>query len=200
VGAALRGPAAGLVAYIDWRRGQLDGEFAIAGPGLLKGYYRNPELYAESVRDGYFMTGDLGSIAEDGRCYYTDRKKDLVIKGGVKLWHLNTDYYKSLLYSRIRWPQGEPGGFHLFEGADEDYCRQIVAEELVTKASGKRTWVRRSRDNHYLDCEVNAYAAAETLQVQTLKPLDPEPAKPKPGSSHNPDGFVKRPPGGFIRR
>jgi len=123
-----------------------------------------------------------------------------VIKGGVKLWHLNTDYYKSLLYSRIRWPQGEPGGFHLFEGADEDYCRQIVAEELVTKASGKRTWVRRSRDNHYLDCEVNAYAAAETLQVQTLKPLDPEPAKPKPGSSHNPDGFVKRPPGGFIRR
>lgn len=61
------------------------GEFAIGGPGLLMGYHRNPELYAASVCEGFFLTGDLGSMAADGCCYYTDRKKDLIIKGGVNI-------------------------------------------------------------------------------------------------------------------
>lgn len=94
-----------------------------------------------------------------------------IIKGGVQLWHVDTDHYKSLIYSRLRWPAGEPGGFHLCQDAEEDYCRQMVAEEVITKASGRRVWIQRSRDNHYLDCEVNAFAAAATLQVHTLRPL-----------------------------
>lgn len=124
-----------------------------------------------------------------------------IIKGGVKLWHLNSDYYKSLIHARIRWPSGEPGGFHLCEDADEDYCRQMVSEEVRTLSTGRRKWVQTSRDNHYLDCEVGAYAAAETLQVHTLKPLESEkPPKVNQAGLHKIKSLQNKSEGGFKRR
>jgi phage terminase large subunit GpA-like protein len=92
-----------------------------------------------------------------------------MIKAGVKLWHVNTDYFKSQVYSRIRWPLDQPGGWHLHEETDEDYCRQLVAESRVVKPSGRHVWVRNYKDNHYLDCEVLAFAAATSLQVHALR-------------------------------
>jgi len=122
-------------------------------------------------------------------------------KGGVKLWHLDSDHMKSWVYSRIRWPEGESGGWHLHNEVDEDYCTQVVAEELVIKASGRRVWVQRQKDNHYLDCEANAYAAALSLQVQTLKPIQEQekPQKSNVKSSQSSGGFINRPGGSFIR-
>jgi len=93
-----------------------------------------------------------------------------LIKGGVKLCHVNTDYFKRWLHARVRWPQGQPGGWHLHNETTEDYCRQIVSEELVLKASGRATWVRRSRQNHFLDAEVLATAAAYSINVHKLLP------------------------------
>lgn len=61
------------------------GEIAVKGPSLLKGYYRADELYRACFRDGFFMTGDLGRIDTSGRYYYVDRKKDLIIKGGINI-------------------------------------------------------------------------------------------------------------------
>lgn len=125
-----------------------------------------------------------------------------VLKRGVKLFHLDTDYLKQWIYSRIRWPAGEPGGWHVHEETDEDYCRQIVSESLIIKPSGKRVWVKNQSDNHYLDCEVNAYAAAMTLQVHALPQLErkqPEtqPQQPPPKQG----GFINRPQGGsWFRR
>jgi phage terminase large subunit GpA-like protein len=124
-----------------------------------------------------------------------------VHKGGAKLWHLDTDHMKSWVYSRIRWPEGESGGWHIYNGIDEDYCKQVVSEELVIKASGRRVWVQRQKDNHYLDCETNAYAAALSLQVQTLKPIEQKekPQNVKPKNSQSSGAFIKRPSGSFIR-
>lgn len=103
-----------------------------------------------------------------------------LIRGGVKLCHINTDYWKRWIHARVRWPQGQPGGWHLHRETGEDYCRQIVAEELVLKASGRATWVRRSRQNHYLDCEVNAAAAAYSINAHKLPQLDEKAAESKP--------------------
>lgn len=94
-----------------------------------------------------------------------------VVKNGVRLFHLNTDYFKRWIHGRVRWPEGQQGGWHLHYATTEDYCKQIVSEELVLKASGKATWVRKSRNNHFLDCEVNATAAAYSLNVHKLPPL-----------------------------
>jgi long-chain acyl-CoA synthetase len=62
------------------------GEIGMKGPGILKGYYKNPELFAACLnKDGYFMTGDLGKVDADGVYCYVDRKKDLIIKGGINI-------------------------------------------------------------------------------------------------------------------
>ncbi len=55
-----------------------DGEVLVKSPGQLVGYYKQPELYAESFTDdGYFRTGDLGELREDGQLRITGRKKEL---------------------------------------------------------------------------------------------------------------------------
>ena len=61
-----------------------DGEILLKGDNVFMGYYQNPDLYAEVVRDGWFHTGDLGR-EENGRFFYEDRKKDLIIKGGINI-------------------------------------------------------------------------------------------------------------------
>jgi len=67
-----------------------DGEIALAGPQIMKGYWKNPEATAEVFRefDGmkFFLTGDIGHIDEEGYTLVTDRKKDMVIVGGLKAY------------------------------------------------------------------------------------------------------------------
>jgi len=63
------------------------GKIEVRGPGLFKGYWKNPEKTAEEMRaDGYFMTGDLGKFDEDGYLYIVGRDKDMVITGGYNVY------------------------------------------------------------------------------------------------------------------
>lgn len=92
-----------------------------------------------------------------------------VIKNGMQLWHIDSDYFKSWVHSRIGWPADEPGGWHLSADTTDDYCQQLVAEQRLTKASGHVTWIKARQDNHYLDAEALNVAAGHMLQVQTLR-------------------------------
>ncbi|HJR44619.1 MAG TPA: AMP-binding protein [Actinomycetota bacterium] len=62
------------------------GEVLIRGKGVMLGYWRSPEATADSIRDGWFYTGDLGKVDEDGYLYIVDRKKDLIIRGGFNVY------------------------------------------------------------------------------------------------------------------
>ncbi|MGV9709490.1 AMP-binding protein [Gordonia sp. NPDC003424] len=62
------------------------GEFATAGPQVVKGYWNKPEKTAESLPGGELRTGDVGFMDSDGWYYVVDRKKDMINASGYKVW------------------------------------------------------------------------------------------------------------------
>jgi long-chain acyl-CoA synthetase len=62
------------------------GEIAIRGHNVMKGYWRRPEATAEAIPDGWFRTGDLARVDDDGYFFIVDRRKDLVIRGGYNVY------------------------------------------------------------------------------------------------------------------
>jgi acyl-CoA synthetase (AMP-forming)/AMP-acid ligase II len=62
------------------------GEICGRGPLLMPGYYKRPDLTEQAVIDGWLHSGDLGYVDEDGFLYLVDRKKDMIISGGVNVY------------------------------------------------------------------------------------------------------------------
>ena len=62
------------------------GEICIKGPALMNGYWNQPEATAETLRNGWLHTGDIGRMDEYGYVYILDRTKDMVISGGLNVY------------------------------------------------------------------------------------------------------------------
>jgi long-chain acyl-CoA synthetase len=62
------------------------GEICVRSPGVMLGYWNAPETTAQTIRDGWLHTGDVGRRDEDGYLYIVDRIKDLIIRGGFNVY------------------------------------------------------------------------------------------------------------------
>jgi long-chain acyl-CoA synthetase len=62
------------------------GEIVIKGHNVMKGYWNNPEATAEAIKDGWFHSGDMARVDEDGYFFIVDRKKDMIIRGGYNVY------------------------------------------------------------------------------------------------------------------
>jgi long-chain acyl-CoA synthetase len=76
---------------VDDRRQELPqgevGEIAIRGHNVMKGYWNRPEATAEAIdQAGWFYTGDMAKVDEDGCFFIVDRKKELIIRGGYNVY------------------------------------------------------------------------------------------------------------------
>ncbi len=67
------------------------GELLLKGPRIMKEYAFNPELTGKTIRDGWLATGDLAYVDDEGYIFFTDRAKDLIIRGGENIYPVEVE-------------------------------------------------------------------------------------------------------------
>src|ERR1700730_4395882 len=106
------------------------GEICVRGPNVMKGYYRLPDLTADTVRDGWLHTGDIGRMDADGNVYVVDRKKDMIIRGGLNVYPRDVE---EVLFEHPAIAEAAVIG-----RPDSDYGEEVVAF-VVLRAGAEAT-------------------------------------------------------------
>ena len=129
------------------------GEIVIRGPNVMKGYWRRPEATAEAIRDGWFHSGDIGRIDEDGYFFIVDRKKDLIIRGGYNVYPREIE---EVLYEHPAVREAAVVGYHhdeygeevgaavaLKEGAEAtpEQLQAFVKDQVAAYKYPRRVWL-----------------------------------------------------------
>ncbi len=169
-----------------------DGEILGRGPNIARGYFKKPDATAEVfLPDGWFATGDIGRIDEDGFLYITDRKKDLIVTaGGINIAPQNienllkADPFISQVHGARRQAavsggadHREPGGAHrLHQGRGHPAHRPrgaLQASAVVGRVSQHRGGAERRAPVVRADQEVpvvpNDFTVDNGLLTPTLK-------------------------------
>ena len=136
--------------------------------------YLSQEVYRFCRRNKAIARATKGHDRID-RPFYASKidvhpKRGKVIKNGLQLWHFCADTMKTWVHGRVNRERDLNGQWWLPIDIDEDYCKQIIAEERIEKASGNTIWKRVAKDNHYLDCEGMAYLGSLMLKSRLISP------------------------------
>jgi long-chain acyl-CoA synthetase len=85
-----RGPLLSEVRVVDEKGREVMpgevGEVVVKSPSVMKGYWKRPDETARALRDGWFHTGDLARVDEEGYIYIADRKNDMILSGGENIY------------------------------------------------------------------------------------------------------------------
>jgi len=128
------------------------GEIVIRGHNVMKGYWQRPDATAEAMRGGWFHTGDMARVDEDGYFFIVDRKKDLIIRAGYNVYPREVE---EVLYEHpavreaavvgVRHPElGEEVGaaVALKDGAEvgEEELRAYVRDQVASYKYPRLLW------------------------------------------------------------
>ncbi|MCJ7806019.1 MAG: AMP-binding protein, partial [Clostridia bacterium] len=106
------------------------GELCLRGPQVMEGYLNMPEENAQSIRDGWFYTGDIAKVDEDGYTYIVDRKKDMVIAGGFNIYPRDIE---EVLYTHPKIMEAAVAGIN------DAYRGETLKAYIVLKAGETMT-------------------------------------------------------------
>ena len=128
------------------------GEIVIRGHNVMSGYWQRPDSTEETIRDGWFHSGDMARVDEDGYFFIVDRKKDLIIRGGYNVYPREVE---EVLYEHpavreaavIGIPHDEYGeeigaAITLKDGAEAtaDELREFVKEQVAAYKYPRYVW------------------------------------------------------------
>lgn len=100
------------------------GEIAVKGDNVFVGYFKNERAYSQAFKNKYFFTGDLGYRDDEGIFYFSERKKDLIIKGGVNIFPGEID---EVIYEHGQIKEA------LTVGVQDEYLGQRIMSFVVLK-------------------------------------------------------------------
>ena len=131
------------------------GQIILRGPNVMKEYYKNPKATAETLRDGWLYTGDMGYCDSEGYLYYTDRSKDMIVRGGNNVYSVEVE---SVIYEHpavkqcavIAKPHPQLGEDILAFIVLKD-GETLTAEELYEFTVDKLADYRRPRDVRFVE-------------------------------------------------
>jgi long-chain acyl-CoA synthetase len=130
------------------------GQLCVRGSVVIKGYLNRPEATAEAIRDGWFNTGDIARIDEDGFVFIVDRAKDMVLRGGENIYcseveaaiyeHDNVAEVAVFGVPDERLGEEVGAAVVLREGADldEDALRSFLEERIAKFKIPTHVWFR----------------------------------------------------------
>ena len=128
------------------------GEIAIRGHNIMKGYWNREDATAEAIKDGWFHSGDMGKVDEDGYFFIVDRKKELIIRGGYNVYPREIE---EVLYEHPAVAEaaavgvaddelGEEVGAAVVLAKDEDMdadeLKEYVKEQVAAYKYPRRIW------------------------------------------------------------
>lgn len=150
-----------------------DGTKLIVNLALIDSGYNADEVYDFAAMNSDWVIPSKGSSnGLNGNYKISKINKEGSKAFGMQLVIVDTGKYKDMIAGRMRKENGK-GAWMVYEKCDLEYAKQVTAEHKVNVKNGKQIkqeWVLKKShaDNHYLDCEVYALAAADILGVRTM--------------------------------
>jgi len=145
------------------------GEMVVKGPQIIKGYWNKPEETKETFVEGWFYTGDIVKMDEDGWVYLVDRKKDMIIASGFKVWPREVE---DVLYKHPATKEAVVVGVadpyrgespKAFISLKDEYKGKVTAEEFIDFCKQNMAAYKYPRQVEFLD-EIPKTATGKALR------------------------------------
>jgi long-chain acyl-CoA synthetase len=136
------------------------GEMVVRGPQVMKGYWNNPGETDQTLRNGWLFTGDIARMDPDGYFYIEDRKKDMVIIGGFKVFPREIE---EVLYEHPRVKEAAVAGIkHRVRG-------EMLVAHVVPKDGGDPKALKREL-HEFCSQRLSAYKIPRRFEIVTEIP------------------------------